>query len=185
MLEQLRETTRGQHEALDQSVVPPGEALTRERYAALLLGSFAVLRVLEERLERWFHAFSAPSRKQCLELDLSDLDVAVAVPTVLVPEVGSLAAAFGCAYVVEGSALGGLVMARSLRSAFGPELRALRYLTLRAEDTGKHFRSFCRELDAWGTGATPAERDQACTAASATFDAYAAGIEAARTQLRG
>jgi heme oxygenase len=183
LLQQLREATREQHAALDRSLLTNDGALTRAHYEVLLLGSFAVLKLLEDRLVTWFHQFAEPSRKDCLERDLVELGVSTPAPEVSVPQVQSLAEAFGCAYVVEGSALGGMVMARSLPELLGSRQHAQRYLTLRGEQTGPHFRGFCRELEVWGATASPEQWNLACSGASSTFSAYAGGIRAARETL--
>lgn len=182
LLAELRAATQAQHAALDALVAPAGGTLTRERYLALLLGSLSALRVLEPRLAAWFEDFAVPSRVSALQADLADLSAQREPPEVRAPELPHIADAYGCAYVIEGSALGGIVMARSLRQSSDLHL-PLRYLALRGDGTGRHFRAFCERLEAWGSSTSDRERALACACASATFAAYAQGIERALREL--
>ncbi|MBL0421813.1 biliverdin-producing heme oxygenase [Ramlibacter sp. AW1] len=85
--------------------------------------------------------------------------------------IGSAAQALGSLYVLEGSALGGRVIARHLRDAIGvTEANGGRYFGGRGEHTGAVWREFCALLDRH-IADEPAAREQACAAAIDTFKA--------------
>jgi heme oxygenase len=52
--------------------------------------------------------------------------------------------------VVEGSALGGVIMARTIEAALGLKGHAQSYLRYRGERTGEAWRRCVSELTAWG-----------------------------------
>jgi heme oxygenase len=89
-----------------------------------------------------------------------------------IPELASEAGRVGATYVVEGSALGGVLMARTIEAALGLQGRAQSYLRYRGERTGEAWRRCVRELTAWGERASDEQRHTACVAACAVFALY-------------
>jgi heme oxygenase len=172
LLTQLRETTTAQHAALDHALTGGVPQLSPQRYAVLLGASLDVLSWLEPALEGWLADFAEARRVHRLRSDLEALGRTPAPADAARLRIASPSEAWGAAYVVEGSALGGLVLARAMREDARIEPRALSYVSLRGAGTGAHWRAFCGRLNAWGAGVSEHERATACRAAGDTFRAY-------------
>ena len=167
----LRQSTRAHHARLNASLDFRHPSITRQRYAAFLSGLEAVVGPLERALTAWFGAAPGPSRLDCLRADLACLGASRSVEPLPMRLPVSLAEAYGCAYVLEGSALGGVVLARTVTEVLGPGA-ATSYLALRGIETGNAWSAFLRRLRVFGAAATAAEANAACGGACATFDAY-------------
>lgn len=170
----LRAATSEAHASLDHDI---GSTLAhRSGYVAFLRGSHAAVAGIEDVLAR-FGVLSPAARATLIEADLASLGEAV--PTNVTPawRPTTLAEAFGSAYVVEGSALGGVVLAEKVERALGAD--ATRYLRLRGAETALAWRTFLSRLEAWGDGATANERAMAATGARATFGVYRAAFVSA------
>lgn len=174
LLSTLRTRTADAHARLDERLARAG-GLTAQRYPAFLRASLAVIAPLEPALARWLPAVAAPSRAAALRADLAALAGDAAVAPTDVPALDSHAAACGAAYVVEGSALGGLVLAERVEAVHGPAAPT-RYLRLRGRATAEHWRSFLAELARAERGFAAADRDAACATACALFAAYEAAF---------
>jgi heme oxygenase (biliverdin-IX-beta and delta-forming) len=94
----------------------------------------------------------------------------------LTGEPKSEAAAYGCAYVLEGSALGARVLADRLFQAFGNQL-PLTYLQQGSEETGRRWRWFLGELSLFEERSTSSQHDEACQAARAVFGGFLSAFE--------
>lgn len=121
----LRVATSPAHEALSTRLSPEALCSDRRRYAAFLAALYGFHRAAEQALAGADAVMPAPARRRS-ELIASDLAFlgaagrpAVMPWTVPLTEPG---AAWGVAYVVEGSALGGLLLAKFARRhlGFGP-----------------------------------------------------------------
>lgn len=181
LLGTLRDGTREAHARLDGRLGIESAALTNDerglaRYAAFLRGSASAVVPLERALEAWLPPSDGVRRRDALGADLAALGHALPDAAAM-PELSSRADAYGAAYVMEGSALGGAVLARRVGEALGAEAPRS-YLSLRGDRTGPHWRSFTEALDAWGSDATDAERERALATARATFEAYERAFEA-------
>jgi heme oxygenase len=176
LLAALRARTAAQHAALDEAF---HGALTRPRYVGFLRGSLAVLAELEPALARWLPATVTPSRVERLRSDLHALGADPAVHPIPVAVPTGFAASLGAAYVIEGSTLGGMVLAGRFAAELGlaPD-EATSYLRLRGRQTARHWRGFLDELTRADATLDGPARRAACTAAAATFDAYAAALRA-------
>lgn len=177
-LEELREATRAAHRALDARAGMDGQ-VSRERYVAFLRGSLAAVERVEPAVLRFFarggRKLELPRRVECLRADLGALGIATSgsvMQTAPLPELDGDAGAVGAAYVVEGSALGGVVMARSIETALGLDGRAQSYLRYRGVRTGEAWRDCVAGLTTWGNGANDEQRRLACAAARAVFAVY-------------
>ena len=122
------------------------------------------------RLQHWF---SVRQRLALLRLDLA----ALSAPPLDLPDkafelaLPSLAAAFGSLYVMEGSALGGQVIARQLARQHGiGAANGGAYFGGAGDATAAKWREFRQLLDQ-EVGSGAASRAHACTAAVQTFDA--------------
>ena len=178
LLDKLRAGTTSRHAQLDAAMhFRPGE-VTRERYIGLLRGTLNVLVAMEPALARWLGAGAWPRRMQCLQHDLAALGAATDPELVPAALPTTLAEAYGSAYVVEGSTLGGLVLApiieRDLLLSTGV---ATSYLRLWGAETAAHWRQWLARLTDFGKATGPAEHEQACAMACATFDSYARALK--------
>ena len=121
-----------------------------------------VASALSPQWQSWLHA---RSRRRFLQQDLRTLGIPAAAPAPLAPFTGQ-AAAWGSIYVMEGSALGGRFIARSL--AHGGLQQGIAYFQGWGEATGAMWREvrglLASEL------ASPGALAQACEAARQTFD---------------
>jgi heme oxygenase len=169
LLTLLRHRTHEHHARLDAEV--DFRNVTPQRYGAFLRGVLAVVRPLEAALVPWLGPAAPPSRTECLCADLLQLEGSCDVDCAPVSLPRSAAEAYGCAYVLEGSALGGLVLAPFIEEKLGAKA-ATSYLRLRAAATAPAWRAWLQRLDAFGATATADEAHAACDMACATFDAY-------------
>jgi heme oxygenase len=158
-LQPLREATRELHHALDSRLRIGGEDATLADYAEHLRALRPWLAAVREALAgSGVAALEAVARQlalrlEALELDLRDAQAAGPATPPALPDTDALAAqatdpgfAWGLAYVVEGSRLGGSVMHRRLAPRLAPH--PMRYFApVGAEDgTPAHWRHFVAQL---------------------------------------
>lgn len=181
-LQRLRASTGAAHEALDASLPLGADEVTRERYGAFLRGSLLVVEPLEQALGALGYPLDGPSRSAAIRADLAALGVAPAdeSATLPLPAVDDEARALGVSYVMEGSSLGGLYLARAVGGPLGlePGADGLRYLSLRGAGTKAAWNAFTARLEDWAARASLPEQDRACEAAERTFGAYVAAFAA-------
>lgn len=162
-IDTLRAATRARHAALDAAV----QLTDRGAYQRFLAGTFAAVSALEPALADALPALFTVDRTPALAADLAELEV-VATPAPVVAPFASSSAALGAAYVLEGSALGGLVLAERVAAW----TTATRYLRLRGKGTAARWTSFLPHLE------HAADRDACCAAACATFDHFTDALRA-------
>ena len=177
----LREATAAAHDAIDRQL-QLGADLALDRYVRILQGfegflsawEPAVAAVVAPGQRAWF---SGRSRLAFLRQDLAVLAPgATPVPAPMLPPLPNPSAAFGAMYVLEGSALGGQVIARRVAERFGFDARrGAAYFHGFGDRTGGLWREFRERLEA---EVGPARRGDACAAAVATFDALRQHFEA-------
>jgi heme oxygenase (biliverdin-IX-beta and delta-forming) len=173
LLAALRRATRARHERLDAAIAG---AFTRDRYVAFLRASLSAIDAIEPALERWRPAGAAPSRER-LRADLTALGAPVPPPAAA--EVFADAdAALGAAYVLEGSALGGQVLARQVVAALG-EVPTSYLAPQGGPATGARWKQFLGTLERRGAATPASAHARACDAACATFDRFADAFAAA------
>ena len=141
---------------------------------AFLLASLDALTSVESSILRLAPPVFVPSggRTHRITSDLDALGVTAGPSTASTFRPASTAEALGAAYVVEGSSLGGMVLARMVGKALALEGRAVGYLTFHGADTGAHWRAFLERLEGWSVAASEEERGAAVRAAKATFGLY-------------
>lgn len=180
----LRRATADRHAAIE-ALLRLDETVARPRYELILTGfeSFLsaweprVRAALPEALRPWFDGRSrlAFARQDLRALGLRPLPPArAALATLDLPDA---AAAFGTLYVLEGSALGGQVIARRLTSTLGLDGgHGAAYFAGWGSDTGGMWREFRERLETQLDG--DAGRHSAGRAARQTFDALIAHFTA-------
>lgn len=171
-LAQLRAATRSHHERIDRLM-----DLRRMRdpghYAGVLQVFDAFLAAWEPAVvaalpSRWHAWLGARSRRPFLERDLASLGITPMDAGARVPALPSAAAAWGSVYVMEGSALGGQFITRSLAEAGLHPHRGAAYFHGWGERTGPMWRD-CRTILEEHL-ADPSALAEACDAACRTFD---------------
>lgn len=174
----LRERTHAAHQRLDTGLALTTSALTLDRYVTFLRGSLASLRPIEPTLLS-FDVLGAEADTRCaaIEADLAALGTSTAIPVATAPRIEAMAEAMGAAYVVEGSSLGGAVLAKAIEPMLQREQapQATRYLHFHPEP-GSSWRDFVRRLSEWERSATRDEWNAACESAADTFAAYTDGF---------
>lgn len=169
----LREATAQQHLAVEQ--LPPMRALMREAlsvddYIQVLRRHHAILAGWERRESDWLQAsgdadWRYQPRRPLLEQDLAALRAAPPRPAPA-PPAHATGDRWGMLYVVEGSRLGGRVIARQLRQTLPDIAPALAYFELGHADPAC-WRRFQQRLEQ--ALPTPALRQAAVDGARAMF----------------
>lgn len=116
-LEKLREATAALHQRLEQQ--NPAQAILDhsmdlETYKSLLLQNYQAYEYLEARIATFLPQLKADKAER-LKADLEGLKLVPPSDPPMNISITSPAEAFGAAYVVEGSALGGMVIAKHLK----------------------------------------------------------------------
>ena len=184
----LREATRDAHRDAEEAFDLDSRTASRREYAGLLLALHAFHSCAEQRLravDGWDALgppvdLAARERASLLEQDLAHLGVPVSPPAfpVTLPSLESLPAALGCLYVLEGSRLGGALVARRAVSALGADL-PVTFFSSGGRPTGADWRSFQRSLDGFGATAGDGGAGAAVATARHTFSAF---VECLRTR---
>lgn len=198
VISSLRRATRDRHTALE-GILQLDSSLSHRSYLDALRGFELFLSMWEPRIHAALDAplrdwFASRSRRCLLRRDLAQLhdgqdDREHARPVchqaVSQIDVVGPAAAFGSIYVLEGSALGGQVIARAARGTLGlgPENGAA-YFNGHDRHTAARWAEF-RVLLEVKVGPGPAACRQACNAACQTFDALIATFGCLRRRDAG
>ena len=171
VLSELRSATGTLHARLDRGVSPRLVMASRASYATFLRASLAAV----EALTLLHGSSEVDERAAAIRADLAalgeEVETALSV-RVMTPQETDEARTLGIAYVLEGSTLGGLVLAKWADEKLSLDGTATRYLRLRGQDTGPMWAAFLERLVAWGERASSAERALACEAAVSTFGVY-------------
>lgn len=129
ILGKLKEATKEQHDALENVVDVMNRMFTRDDYKELLTKFYSFYVAIEPKLpvdELRSHGFNVDERRKLplLERDLDTLGILESVresngTQASVPELDTVAKAFGSIYVMEGATLGGQVITRHLAQHLG------------------------------------------------------------------
>lgn len=174
----LRDATRPLHDRVEAAVDLGARTRSAADYRALVAAFYGLHAPLEERLAAlpWDEAgldFGARRKAPLLRADLRalglDPDAVPRCPDL--PDAGTVAAGFGCLYVLEGSTLGGQLIARDVEATLGLDAGSgAAFFRSYGADVGPMWRSFTRALDAYVR--TGARREEAFAAATATFETF-------------
>ena len=186
----LREASRHEHAAAERTSVM--QALLHGRldaatYARLLLGQYALHRAWEVERAAWLRGVADAgwhyaSRSERLARDLADWglspeDEPSPLPAAPISQViGSPSASWGELYVIEGSALGGQILARLLEQRFPGH--AHHFFRIGQEAGRGTWRTFQSMLDT--QLAAPSQQQTAIAAARAMFHRTQRMLEAVR-----
>lgn len=119
MIQRFREATGQLHQEVEEENSAAkiiDHSITREEYKLLLLQNYIAYKVTEEQIGK-FLPREETTKHQRLEEDLARLEVNTSAGSAYLDHFTchSYAEAMGAAYVVEGSALGGMVIAKELK----------------------------------------------------------------------
>lgn len=166
--QELRAKTAQVHEALDSGMQHAFGRL--DQYVAFLRASHRVLSTLDAALSRIFkRPISERATQVAADLRALGQPTPDAPPAPWTPS--DQAEAMGCSYVIEGSSLGGLFVAKIVERQLKLEA-ATSFLRGHGARTKELWRSFLSELDAWGASVPPEDRRRAVQAAATTFATY-------------
>jgi heme oxygenase len=180
-LQQLRRETLPDHNAVEQSVPLMDEELDVDTYVSYLLRLHGIIAAWEEwaaaNAPAWIQPLLAVRRRgQLLMLDLMWFGVDTsgeARPTL--PEMRDTASLLGAMYVVEGSTLGGQLIARHVELVLGLTAgQGNAYFRGHNERTGQLWKEFC---DALRTKVPDGETDAVIAAAKAMFGIFGAWMQ--------
>lgn len=166
---ELRAKTAAVHEALDAQLTHAFEQV--DQYVAFLRASYRVLSSLDGALT---HLIQRPMAERCAQVAVDLQALGQPNPSAWQAcqlwQPADVAEAMGCAYAVEGSRLGGLMLAKLAERQLG--VSATSYLRGKGPLTKDFWKNFTSELDGWGERASLAERQRAAQGAIETFSAY-------------
>jgi heme oxygenase len=175
-LEQLRRKTLPDHNAVEQSVPLMDDELDVDTYVSCLRKLHGIITAWEERAApdapAWIQPLLAARRRgHLLTLDLAWFGVdppGGAKPTL--PEMRDTASLLGAMYVIEGSTLGGQLIARRVELVLGLTAgHGNAYFCGHKERTGQLWKEFC---DALRTKVPDGETDTVIAAAKAMFGVF-------------
>lgn len=164
----LREATKCAHRALDHHPLLASlarDGLTPAAYARALAALHAPHAALETLLAAALAAAQLPPRRHDLAADLAELGVAPYPLSAALPAAPDAARRIGLLYVIEGSNLGGAVIARRLAETL-PQAPCRFFAGSGGLPRWERFWQFA------ATTLPPDGADAACEAACATFDFY-------------
>lgn len=195
ILERLRAETRDAHEAIERDLAWETRVTSRDGYRALLARFWGLHVVLEPALADALQdpTFFNPRRRLlhlAADLTVLGLDEASigALPRAFIPLPYDRDQAFGALYVLEGSTLGGQVIAKQVGRMLGlsPD-HGCRYYAAHGRETGPMWKAFRQRLAEQAHTGNP---DAIVTSATTTFDTMrlwlcAAPVPASDGQGRG
>ncbi len=179
----LKEETKEPHLALEKLIIRHIKDISEPaQYIALLKLFYGYYKPVEEHLDRYFNdeiiPFYSDRRKAATILeDLSNLgNDNIVLPLALdTPVIDSTAKAFGSFYVLEGSTLGGSIIADMLIKHAGINTGNTRFFNVYAENKEMMWQTFKEKMDNWNETANSDE--EVITAAATTFSKFKKWIE--------
>lgn len=182
LLSRLRDATSDAHRQLE-STIDIGTAVSSvASYESLLTKFLAFHAALEPPLERLLQKEGFGYRPQerlkspWLKADLSalgrtagEIDSLPPVPAALLPDLELPAQGWGCAYVLEGSTLGGRHISAMLDARPQIPENARQFFRSYGAQTGGKWTEFLQALECFGSSTSPAGHDHAAAAACRTF----------------
>ncbi len=185
LLDRLRSETDQSHVDLERRADVMRRVQTVSGYRELLENFYGVFCPLEARLEHsaellfWLPDFPRRMRSPALRSDLAVVGSAGAerLPLASVPGLASVPAQLGCMYVLEGSTLGGQIIARQVQFHLGylPE-NGCSFFSGRGSQTGSMWKGFRGSLERYGA-AHPQSVDEVSSSAIEVFRTFSAWIE--------
>jgi heme oxygenase (biliverdin-IX-beta and delta-forming) len=163
ILEELRIKTRHYHEKIEQTLNLFNTGMTLSQYKILLEGFYGFYKPLEANLDKILEQesllpdYSIRKKQPLLKQDLIALGVSSAELEQLktcdrLPPLNNTAQAMGCLYVIEGSTLGGQVIAKYLKNLMNlDDNNGCRFFIGYGERTGFMWQEFRTALTDFAT----------------------------------
>lgn len=177
----LRSGTEDLHRGIERRVDLDRIARSVDEYAKTLAAFYGFYHSVEQQIDRAPHThfdFALEVRAERIREDLSRLGkgaLIAALPEMArLPEIGTTPELIGILYVVEGSSLGGQIIARRVREHLGIEHGSGGSFFGGHGDVGKRWLAF--RLAANSMVRSPVEREVALRAARDTFIAFDAWL---------
>lgn len=182
LLPRLKAATVGAHARLERTVAVFERVASRSGYSALIARFYGLYEPLEERLAAavdWTaqrYDFDARRKTPLLARDLLALPrgadrVATAARCEALPDVSSLSRVLGCLYVLEGSTLGGQMIARELQRRHGMTSGSgAAFFSSYGSAVGPQWRAFQAWAETQARAMSDNEQTVIVTAAVKTFD---------------
>ena len=183
LLTAVRAATSDAHDALERRLGISEAHCQVTDYITLLRSTLAVVEPLERDIARhlWPHfdwwagvaGGDTPLRAHRLRADLHALGAPPLVaPSPDLPPVATAASAFGAAYVLQGSLLGGATIIRFLQANTSVTSAHTSYFRLYGDGLGAAWQRFVSALETFGASATATEWQATIDAARDTFRAF-------------
>ena len=178
ILDRLKLETAAEHAAIEGATGVMDPNLDLDAYRSYLARTFGFYRVVEDMMCRawvWEELGLSTSARLKLPLLLRDLDELGVIEPLRLPECDappewpSLAEAVGGAYVLEGSTLGGRVIARHVRQRLGEDVPR-HFLEGYWAQTGEYWQDFRASLLVFASSEDI--QDRVIAGAKSTFNAF-------------
>lgn len=174
MLEKLREATHALHKEVEKDNLANliiSHKISLEEYKLLLYQNFVAYKITEEEIARHLEEFNGTKHKQ-IKKDLENLDINTSgiILDQNLFKCNNRAEAFGAAYVVEGSALGGMMISKEVFNCSGLNSIKIHHFFNGDRQNIKDWRNFTRLLK--NQQFTLAEEDEATNKAKETFQFF-------------
>ena len=191
ILRDLKQRTATHHRALEETAGIWNCLKSRASYGNLLLRFLGIYSVLEtrlaalEELPKWLPDMSERWKLPALKSDLAILGVAAEVWEVGngSPDIQTVAAAFGCLYVLEGSTLGGQMITREVSERLGMEPQTgCQFFSSYGSRVGQMWKIFGQSLECF-CSTNPRCRDEITASAEATFSYFSRSLSRDRCAL--
>lgn len=170
LIKKLKEETRVLHEQIEEQNLAKqimDHSIDVETYKLLLLQNYIAYRETETEIKKFLPAYTGKKHLQ-LKQDLEQLQVPTEIPLEnAIFECHSTAEALGAAYVVEGSALGGLLLAKNIKKCTALANIDRHYFFNGEKANLQDWNSFKEELE--GHNFSKAEEQEAIEKAKDTF----------------
>lgn len=169
VLDRLRQETRPAHDRLERRLDLLARPCSRDHLLDVLRGFRDFHAAWEPPMEALLGGLFAPRRRlHLVQADLTALGETGVPRTMPAPPAmpATAAAAWGSLYVMEGSTLGGALIARALAGMEGLPPGGIRYFSPYGRNTGAMWRAFCAGLLA---ASRPETERETVDAALATF----------------
>lgn len=171
MMNKLRVETRELHEEIEKDNLAGliiSNKIEMEEYKLLLLQNYIAYKITETEIAKHLHNFNTTKSEQ-LQQDLEALEVDYSLEGKYLEEFSckNKAEAIGAAYVVEGSALGGMLISRQLKNCANLANIERHHFFNGNKDNLKSWKDFSKEIDT--TTLSPEEEAKAVEMAKETF----------------
>jgi heme oxygenase len=183
-LARLKQETAAEHAAIEAAADIMHEAFNHVDYRRYLEQSYAFYKPVERLLEeaRVWETLGLPGAERnklpLLARDLESLGSDPGgLPRAAPPELGDVDQAVGCAYVLEGSTLGGRIISRHVQACLGVDVPR-NFLECYGAKTGERWQEFRAALARHARGRDVENR--VITGAKATFSAFTRWLIASR-----